>query len=83
MSFDTVVRGGNVTTPAGAFTGDIGISGEKITALGEDLDAHVVGVRPCDRDRQPRGGRGPRLGACRPACRDLRFEFAVPSTSYR
>src|SRR6185436_12676297 len=38
MSFDSVVKGGNVITPAGAFKGDIGIKGEKIVALGEDLD---------------------------------------------
>src|SRR5260370_25688941 len=39
MTYNVVVKGGNVITPAGAFVGDIGISGEKITALGEDLDA--------------------------------------------
>lgn len=39
MRFDTVVKGGNVMTPAGAFTGDVGITDEKITALGADLDA--------------------------------------------
>ena len=33
------MKGGNVVTPAGAFIGDIGITGEKITALGTDLDA--------------------------------------------
>ena len=38
MKFDTVVKFGNVVTPAGSFTGDIGITGEKITALGADLD---------------------------------------------
>src|SRR5437868_12785999 len=38
MTYDTVVRGGNVVTPAGAFTGDVGISGEKIVALGTELD---------------------------------------------
>ena len=39
MTYDTVVRAGNVVTPAGAFVGDIGIKGEKIVALGADLDA--------------------------------------------
>ena len=39
MRFDRVVKGGNVVTPAGAFVGDVGISGEKIAALGTDLDA--------------------------------------------
>jgi len=37
--FDTVVKGGNVVTPAGIFTGDVGISGEKISALGINLEA--------------------------------------------
>jgi dihydropyrimidinase len=39
MHFDTVIKSGNIVTPAGSFTGDIGITGEKITALGADLDA--------------------------------------------
>ena len=39
MTYSVVVKGGNIITPAGAFVGDIGISGEKITALGTDLDA--------------------------------------------
>ena len=39
MPFDRVVKNGNVVTPAGAFVGDVGINGEKITALGTDLDA--------------------------------------------
>lgn len=38
MRFDRVVKGGNVVTPGGEFTGDIGIVGEKIAALGNDLD---------------------------------------------
>ena len=38
MRFDRVVTGGNVVTPAGSFTGDIGIVGEKIVALGAKLD---------------------------------------------
>jgi len=38
VKFDRIVRGGNVVTPGGTFTGDIGISGEKITALGAGLD---------------------------------------------
>ena len=45
MRFDRVVTGGHVVTPAGSFTGDIGIVGEKIVALGDHLDrdgAHVV-----------------------------------------
>ena len=39
VKFDTIVKGGNVVTPAGTFTGDVGISGEKIAALGVSLDA--------------------------------------------
>jgi dihydropyrimidinase len=45
--FDRVVRGGNVVTPGGEFTGDIGIIGEKIAALGVNLDtagADVIDV---------------------------------------
>ena len=38
MRFDTIVKGGNVVTPGGTFTGDIGIIGEKIAALGATLD---------------------------------------------
>lgn len=37
MHFDSIVKGGNVVTPSGTFTGDIGITGEKIAALGADL----------------------------------------------
>jgi dihydropyrimidinase len=38
MRFDRVVRGGNIDTPGGSFTGDVGIVGEKIAALGAGLD---------------------------------------------
>ncbi|HEX3867565.1 MAG TPA: dihydropyrimidinase [Gemmatimonadaceae bacterium] len=44
MSYDTVIKAGNVVTPAGSFTGDIGIRGEKIVALGADLDAGAATV---------------------------------------
>lgn len=37
MKFDTIVRGGNVVTPSGTVTTDIGIRGEKIAALGDGL----------------------------------------------
>src|SRR6185503_7672831 len=37
MHFDTIIKSGNVVTPAGTFTGDVGITGEKISALGADL----------------------------------------------
>ncbi|MEP6990409.1 MAG: dihydropyrimidinase, partial [bacterium] len=48
MKFDRIVRGGNVVTPGGEFTGDIGIVGEKIAALGTGLDtdgADVIDAR--------------------------------------
>ena len=37
MRFDTVIKSGNVVTPAGSFTGDVGIRNEKIAALGLEL----------------------------------------------
>src|SRR4030081_3107599 len=48
MRFDRIVKGGNVVTPGGTFTGDVGIVGEQIAALGVDLDtkgADVVDAR--------------------------------------
>jgi dihydropyrimidinase len=48
MRFDRVVKGGNVVTPGGAFTGDVGIQGETIAALGVDLEtkgADVIDAR--------------------------------------
>src|SRR5919112_4426316 len=48
MRFDTVIKGGNVVPPAGTFTGDVGIAGEKIAALGMELDtdgAQVIDAR--------------------------------------
>jgi dihydropyrimidinase len=39
MQFDTVISGGNVVTPAGCYTGDVALRGEKIVALGTDLAA--------------------------------------------
>lgn len=38
MRLDRIIKGGNVVTPAGSFTGDVGIAGEKIAALGMDLE---------------------------------------------
>src|ERR687889_390125 len=38
MRFDTIVKGGNVVTPLGTSVQDIGISGEKISAIGKDLE---------------------------------------------
>jgi len=38
VKFDRIIKGGNVVTPAGVFTGDIGIAGEKIVALGVELE---------------------------------------------
>jgi len=37
VNFDTIVRGGNVVTPLGTSVTDIGISGEKIAAIGPNL----------------------------------------------
>jgi dihydropyrimidinase len=39
MRLDRIVKGGTVVTPAGTFVGDVGIAGEKVTALGGDLEA--------------------------------------------
>ena len=39
MRFDTIVKGGNVVTPLGTNVTDIGITGEKITAVGPDLES--------------------------------------------
>ena len=44
MKFDRIVRNGNVVTPGGSFTGDIGIVGEKIAALGAGLDTDGADV---------------------------------------
>ena len=38
MRFDTIVKGGNVVTPRGTGTKDIGIVGEKIAAIEKDLE---------------------------------------------
>src|SRR5258705_1833984 len=38
MKLDRIIKGGNVVTPAGTFTGDIGIAGEKIAALAVGLE---------------------------------------------
>ena len=38
MNFDTIVRGGNVVTPQGTSIMDIGISGEKISAIGRNIE---------------------------------------------
>ena len=48
MRYDTVIKGGNVVTPAGAFVGDVAIRGEHIAALGAELDtegARVIDAR--------------------------------------
>ncbi|MDQ6886090.1 MAG: dihydropyrimidinase [Gemmatimonadota bacterium] len=39
MRFDRIIKGGMVVTPGGTYTGDVGIAGEKIAALGVGLDA--------------------------------------------
>ncbi|MBA2626466.1 MAG: dihydropyrimidinase [Gemmatimonadales bacterium] len=48
MRLDRIVKGGNVVTPSGSFIGDVGISGETITALGADLaspGAEIIDAR--------------------------------------
>jgi dihydropyrimidinase len=37
MGFDTVIQGGTVVTATDSFVADVGIKGEKIAALGQDL----------------------------------------------
>ena len=39
MTFDTIIRNGNVVTPSGTISADIGITGEKIAAIGPALAA--------------------------------------------
>jgi dihydropyrimidinase len=39
MKFDSIIKGGTVITPGGAIQADVGISGEKIAAIGQDLDS--------------------------------------------
>jgi dihydropyrimidinase len=39
MQFDTIIRGGTIATAADTFACDVGIRGEKIAALGDDLGA--------------------------------------------
>ncbi len=39
VNFDTIVRGGNVVTPGGTGIADVGIEGERIAAIGTDLEA--------------------------------------------
>ena len=41
MRFDSIVKGGNVVTPLGTGVTDIGIAGEKIAAIGHDLEAEA------------------------------------------
>jgi dihydropyrimidinase len=42
MSFDTIIRNGNVVTPTGTVHADIGITGEKIAAVGPALVASAT-----------------------------------------
>ena len=41
MRLDRIIKGGNVVTPSGTFIGDVGIAGEKIAALGANLDPNA------------------------------------------
>ena len=44
MRFDTVIKGGNVVTPDGVASADIGVVGEKIAAVGPGLDVTGAAV---------------------------------------
>ncbi len=44
MTFDTIIKGGSVVTPDGTVEADVGIRGEKITAIGAGLDANGAKV---------------------------------------
>ncbi len=44
VHFDKIIKGGNVVTPSGTFVGDIGITGEKISALGSELESNGAQV---------------------------------------
>jgi len=48
MSYETVVAGGQVVTPTGVVNADIGISGEKIAAIGPDLAANSNNAKVID-----------------------------------
>src|ERR1041385_1738226 len=51
MRYDSVIKGGNVVTPAGAFIGDVAVRGEQIVALGSELDgdgSRVIDARGHD-----------------------------------
>jgi dihydropyrimidinase len=43
MHFDTIIRGGDVVTPGGVVRADLGIRGEKIAAIAEDLSDAAQG----------------------------------------
>ena len=71
MTFDRIVKGGNVVTPAGSFIGDIGIAGEKIVALGVELEAVA---------RAPRSSTPPGTTCC-PACSTCTCTSSFPSAA--
>jgi dihydropyrimidinase len=48
MHFDTIIRGGTVVTPGGSIRADVGIRGEKIAALAEDLGDAAAGAKVVD-----------------------------------
>jgi len=48
MKLDTIIEGGTVVTPSGSFTGDVGIRGEKIAALGAGLAESTEGAKIID-----------------------------------
>jgi dihydropyrimidinase len=48
MKFDAIVTGGKVVTPGGVIETDIGVKGEKIAALGQDLIGEKNGATVVD-----------------------------------
>jgi len=48
MHYDTIVRGGTVVTPGGSIRADVGIRGEKIAAIAEDLGDAASGAQVID-----------------------------------
>ena len=48
MRFDTIIKGGTLVTAQGTSRGDLGIRGEKIAAIGQNLAASSNGARVID-----------------------------------
>ena len=67
---DRIIKGGNVVTPAGTFIGDVGIAGEKIAALGADLEP-APGTKVIDAPGT----------TCSPACSTSTCTWSSPSAA--